>query len=254
MAACVLAVAAPASAELLAYYTFEGATDTQRLQNVAGASYSGTFIDTVPEYQSGSGVNGSGAYLFGGTFGSTFTPINIGLNISPAALPNVTFGGWFKATVVSGERRGLISHDDGGFDRSLLISENDSYCGFTGFNVAPCDSNPVETGEWVFLALAYDGVNGKVRLTVNGTHSVEVVGFPGGGETETTLGRNPNHDAPFAGYMDNVFFYDEYLDTAQLDQVRLNGAMPASVPEPGTAALMLGGLAVVAAGRLRRKG
>ena len=99
-AASLLSLTVPASAELIAYYTFDGNNDSACLQNVAGASYDGSFDGTAATYESGSGVGGSGAYLFGGALGNTFTPITIGLNINPGSMQRVTFGGWFKPTSI----------------------------------------------------------------------------------------------------------------------------------------------------------
>jgi hypothetical protein len=239
-----MASVTPAKAALIGYYAFEGnALDS------SGNGNHGTLSD-VPPYFVSSGYEG-GAYQFGANGDNTF--ITVPIDINPAALPAMTFGAWVNADVADPVIRGIISHDDGQFDRTLDVDVRGGgveWCIFLGGSVS-CDG-AVEPGAWTFIVARYDATTGSVGLTVNDLHIDFTSRFPGPSiETLTTIGRNPNFDSPFIGRIDNVFFFDEFLTAAEIDNIRLNGISVMPVTEPGTLALL--GLGLLAGMGLRRR-
>jgi len=225
-------LSAPANASLIGYYTFEG-----NANDVSGNGNHGVLSPTAPTVTA-SGYQGS-AYQFGTGNANTF--IDVPININPAILSEITFGAWVNADVADAVIRGVISHDDGGYDRTIDVDTRAAgvkWCAFKG-NEGICNDS-VGIDIWTFLAVRYDETQNIGQLTVNGVHTGSFATSFNSGKTVTTIGRNPNFDSPFKGRIDNVFFYDNYLSNQQLDDIYENGI---TVPEPTTLALMGLGLA-----------
>jgi hypothetical protein len=248
--AALVTCAHPAHAALIGYYTFEG-----NANDVSGNGNHGILSATAPTLTAaGGGYTGwdgaaSQAYAFGG--GNTF--ITVPIDINPAALPQVTFGAWVKAENLDNVIRGIISHDNGNFDRTLDMdtrgqSANVEWCLFVGPASGGVYCAEDATSDWTFLVARYDALTNVAQLTVNGMHSSLLATSNGGGLTTTTIGRNPNFDFPFIGLIDNAFFFNSYLTDAQLDEIRRNGITV--VPEP-SALLMLSAGAIALLRRRR---
>lgn len=235
---------ASASAGLIGYYEFEGnALDS------SGNGNHGVLSATAPTITA-SGFEGS-AYQFGAAGANTF--ITVPIDINPGVLPQVTFGGWFNADVADAVIRGLISHDDGAFDRTLTIDTRNGD-GVANWQMFAGGSNwfggvggDVVAGSWTFVAASYDA-SGSSCLFVDGLFGCTTA-LPGSSsETTTTIGRNPNFDFPFMGRADNIFFFDEALTEEELAFIFEFGI---TVAEPATFGLF--GLGMLAMGMARRR-
>jgi hypothetical protein len=247
-AAIGLACAAPsAQAALIGYYTFEDS-----VADVSGNGNHGTMGPAAPTYTA-NGHQG-GAYQFGA--GGQNTYVTVPVNINPSALPKVTFGAWFNADGADAVIRGLISHDNGGFDRTLTVDTRNgdgavNWQMFTGAGTAHFGgaTGNVVPDAWTFVAVVYDLLANTSCLYVNGAYGCVGASPSTDALSVTTIGRNPNFDFPFIGRIDDVFFFDEALSQAQLDDIRRNGI---AVPTPATLPLVL----VAAAGLVvsRRRG
>lgn len=240
--AATLALAAmPSYAELIGYYPLaNGANDA------SGHGNNGVFSNPSPTPVAAAGHDGQNTYLFGG--GSYLT---VPLDTRPTALPAVTMGGWFKPSNASPIST-LISLDDGGYDRELDIDYrggNISWSAFTGSGVLASGIAP-STTEWTFVAITYDQANNSVVLTVNNDSFTGVTNFGSNSHGSTTIGTNPTFtDESYSGLIQDVFFYDNALSQAQLQDIRQNGIQAAAVaPEPGSVALI--GFGLIAAGCL----
>ena len=238
-----LFVCVQAQGGLVGFYTFEG-----NARDVSGNGNHATFNGAT---LTASGFEGQ-AYDFTGTSTSHIVlPINI--NASSKSL--LTMGAWVHADTATG-LRGILSQDNGGFDRALGIDNrggcSGSWCfgAFTGSGVI---AGPVaSTSQWVFLAVRYNQGTGAVRLNVNTTQT-SAVGTAGPGVTNLTVGRNPSFSEFFDGRIDNVFVYDEFLSDARIEEIRTGGAAAISgVPEPATFGLIGASLAGVFLRRRRR--
>ena len=264
LAIALLAVltGASARADLVGYYTFEG-----NANDSSGHGNHGTLSPVAPVLTAaGGGYTGNGnanshAYQFG--TGSTYTDpnnsfITVTINIDPSSMPLVTFGAWVKADQTDSVIRGIISHDNGGFDRTIDVDNRADgiarWSFFTGSGTYSLVSSAAVTTNWTFLAARYNTVTNEAQFTINGFNTGVFNAVMGPGLSNTTIGRNPRFDMPFSGLIDNVFFYDEYLTNAQITDIYQNGVAPTATPEPSTFALGFGALTVLVVARRRRGG
>jgi len=217
-----------ASTKLLALYTFNG-TLADASGNGRTAHDSGT-----PTYVTGAPFGGK-AIVFNG-LGSAI--VTAPLNISVAGLKQVTFGGWFKAASIATPQYGIVSNDDGDFDRSIDIDARDpgggiKWSAFVGGSVN--GKVAVAVGKWVFVAVSFNQAvlpghyvlyvhSGSTTTTVSGTDH-----FDGNSvTTRVTIGKNPNFDHPFKGQAANVFFEHLILTPTQIANIIAHG--PSALP------------------------
>jgi hypothetical protein len=179
------------------------------------------------------------------------------ININPSALPKLTFGAWFNADGADAVIRGLISHDNGGFDRTLTVDTRNSdgavnWQMFTGGGTAhfPGAAGNVVPDAWTFVAVVYDMLANTSCLYVDGTYGCVGASPSTDALSVTTIGRNPNFDFPCIGRIDDVFFFDEALSKAQLDDIRRDGI---AVPTPATLPLVIAAAAGLVVSRRRVK-
>ncbi len=186
---------------LLAWFPLDGNSI-----DLSGNGYHGTVEGPVlTEDRFG---NPNGAYLFDGTDDYIHVP----LNINPSQHPQLTITAWAKANDATPIRQ-VISHDDGGFDRSLGIDYRGGGEGWSAFSgsAGVLGFQPVELGAWTFLAITYDQVNSIVRLYVNDTLQFEETGAMGEGHDFLRIGSNPNFVEYFDGAIDDVKIYNRVL-------------------------------------------
>jgi len=213
---------------VLALYSFNG--------TLADASGHGKAAhDTgTPTFTSGAPFGGK-AIVFDG---SGKAVVSVPLNISPAAMPQLTMGAWVNASSVATPQYGIISNDDGDFDRTLGIDTRPVARGvvwsaFIGGTVV--GRVPVTTNKWYFVAVSYDqsSMPGKYAFYVNnGSKTVTLRGaddFDSDSHTDVvSIGRNPSFDSFFTGKLANAFFYKGILTAKQIAAIAASG--PAAIP------------------------
>jgi hypothetical protein len=175
------------------------------------------------------GILTNGAGFVGGRSGQAFSfdgtneYVATQLDVSPAAMEVTTWEAWVYPTRLSfNGRQQILSDDNGGFDRSLLIETKSTNFGvFTGHGVwMPTNASP---NEWqhVVVVFALDHIDfykNGVRFLTNMV--------PGFGTTLNTLqiGRNPGYGEYFQGLIDEVAIYRRVLSPDEIQSLYQSGS------------------------------
>ena len=220
--------AAPYAKGLLALYSFNGT-----LKDSSRHGYTASDTGT-PRYAKGAPFGGKAIVFDGRGKAIATAPIDI----SVKQTRRLTMGGWFLATSIKTPQYGMISNDDGGYDRSLDIDNRNearapNWSACIGGDVV--GSVPVIPGKWVFVAVSFDQstLPGTYALYVHDANGTTVLrgaaDFDDSSITRAvTIGRNPTFDHPFAGKAANVFFYVGILTDRQIAQIVAHG--PSRIP------------------------
>jgi hypothetical protein len=226
---CVCISTVSARAGLLALYSFNGnLKDSSGHGKTAHASGAPTYVDGAPFGGRAISFDGSGHAI-----------VTAPLNISPAALPQLTMGAWVNASSVATPQYGIISNDDGSFDRSLDIDNRPltggAWSAFVGGEVV--GKVAATPNKWIFIAVSFDQAagpsTGTYKFYVNdGSKTITLAGadnFDANSVTTgVTIGRNPNFDQPFTGKVADAFFYAGILTKEQIEKIIARG--PSAIP------------------------
>jgi hypothetical protein len=133
-------------------------------------------------------------------------------------------GCWAKASSATPIRT-VLSHDNGGYDRTLGIDNRGGGGGWSAFSGSGqvLGFEPVTTGAWTFLAVVYNQTTGTVTLYVDDKLFLEA-GTLGQGNDLLRMGGHPWGIDFFPGVIDNVFVFSEALDDDQIAFIRETGA------------------------------
>lgn len=213
----------PSTGDLLLYLDMETAPVSYR--------YKGDLVETKGATAFAAGRLGA-AWQFDGQ-GSY---VQIPLDINPDKYPALTFTAWARYDgLESGGPFQVISHDDGGYDRSLGIdsrgAEGVGWSTFAG-SAAVLGSMPIKAGEWVFLASVYDQTSKTTTLYVNGLRKVAENAEMGTGHPHLRIGSNPSFGEHFTGLIDEVRVYGRALSTAEIAGLHGQTPVPPVLPSP----------------------
>jgi len=153
------------------------------------------------------------AYDFNGIDSTVITP----LDINPEKIPILSITCWVYPRSGNG-RRQIWSHDDGGYDRSLLI-ENDGWSVFIGGSDWATGQS-VDLDQWQFLAVVFTPTD--VIFYKNGEKiSYGTTGVTGVISNNTfTLGDNPaDFSEFFDGLIDEVRVYNRVLSDEEIQSM-----------------------------------
>jgi len=141
----LMAAVTPTSAEtgLVAYYPFDGDTNDHSGNGNDGTTHGATFV---------SGTSGQAL-----SFDGVDDYVSALVNINPDVMPQMTMAAWVRPDDGSPIRQ-VISHDNGGYARSLGIDHRGGGTGWSAFSGSGSvlGYHPVTIGEWVFVAAVYD--------------------------------------------------------------------------------------------------
>ncbi len=207
---------------LLAYLPLDG-----DVQDASGNENHGSIWGTPTPTE---GYRG-GAYEFGGFYDGDSIEIPVDINVT--AQPKLTMGAWVKTVPgFSYVINTVISHDSGGFDRTLVVDYRSGDFGWSIFQGSESVLGvvPIRHGEWTFVAAVYEQIGPiqdgvalqSVRLYVDGQELVGQ-GYVGPGFDRTWLGVNPEYYEPWIGSIDEAFIIGEVLEACDLEALRISG-------------------------------
>jgi len=187
---------------LVAYYPFDGDLVDHSGTVNNSTNHGATFV---------SGYSGQ-ALSFDGVDDYVFAPVNI----NPDVMPQMTMIAWARSNSTS--NGWVISHDNGGYDRTLTIDTRGGGPGWSAFSGSKgvLGYSPVTIGDWTFLAAVYDQDAETVKLYVNGALINEGEGKLGPGWEQIQIGSNPSHGRYFSGAIDEVRIYNRTLSADEL--------------------------------------
>jgi concanavalin A-like lectin/glucanase superfamily protein len=212
---------------LVAFYTFNGTlADSSGHGKTAKDSGVPTFVANAPF--------GGKAISFDGTGHAI---VSAPLNISVANLPRLTMGAWVLAKSFAAPPYGIMSNDNGNYDRTIDIDNRSApkvtWSAFVGGAVV--GSVPIIANKWYFVAVSYDNAPGPGSYVfyVNDGAKTTVLGGADAFDadsvtTSVTIGANPGFDQAFAGDVANAFFYSGVLTKSQIDAIIARG--PKAIP------------------------
>jgi hypothetical protein len=160
-----------------------------------------------------------GAFLFPGR--------EVGLtgevNINPDVMPECTLVTWAKYTGEpdAGTTQQVVSHDDGGYDRSIGLDSRAGQWGWSFFagNQQVVGGFPVEPGQWTKLVAVYNQPAKKFAFYAgDNVMELEEVEF-GSGLEATSLGTNPSYGEYFQGEIEPVRVYDRALTPEEIQSL-----------------------------------
>lgn len=186
----VIALSAqPARADLIGFYSLNG-----NANDLSGKGANATAVNNVSFV---TGYEGQAGSFNGGS-----SLIRLPIDINPGVMPLLTMGAWVLPDNVN-PVRGILSQDDGGFDRTLNIDYRgcgsaSCYSAFTGSGVLAGTAAAANPSDWVFVAASYNGLTGAIKLYVDGD-SFAATGMPRQGRTFIEIGHNPSFNEWFSG-------------------------------------------------------
>ena len=150
--------------------------------------------------------NPDSAFQFKGDQG-----LPVEFNLNPDALPQCTLVTWARYTGEPGGVQQVVSHDDGGYDRSLGLDDRGGQWGWSCFagSQGVLGGFPVKAGEWTFLAVVYDA--DKTTLYAGDEKAEAADARPGSGLEILNLGANPSYGEYFTGDVEPVMVFDRAL-------------------------------------------
>lgn len=150
--------------------------------------------------------------------------IESAVNINPDALPVCTMVTWAKFTgdEASESTQQVVSHDDGGYDRSIGLDGRAGKWGWSCFvgNQSVAGGFRVEPNKWTFLAAVYDQPAKKVTFYA-GDEKIEVNEVEMGNGLEIVrVGSNPSYGEHFTGEIEPVKLYTRALSEEEIQNLR----------------------------------
>lgn len=165
------------------------------------------------------------AFSFDGSQGAvSLFPVDI----SPSAYPLITIGMYINVDSLINNRGWVLGHDNGGYDRALMISDsrfNSRLSGTAGSN-SPYSSSLTDFSsnldQWFGVAVSYDQPNNTAIVYVNdlmGNSMVQTINTNmGGGNSFFSLGGLSTYGGHTVdALVDELFIFDRALSQRELD-------------------------------------
>lgn len=149
--------------------------------------------------------------------------LTLPVNINPKIMPQITIALWLKVENLEGIST-IISHNDGDFDRSIIIDGRKKTAllsVFVGGNQKVYGGINLPQNKWVFTAVSWNAENGKISLyLIDQNKNLSSISTnnvnPGKGKDFIKLGENPVSGDFFRGSMDQLMIWNQILSRDQI--------------------------------------
>jgi len=149
--------------------------------------------------------------------------ITLPVNINPDIMPRITVALWLRVEETAGINT-ILSHNDGGFDRSIIIDSRKSsplFSVFAGDNQKVYGGMNIPRNKWFFAAVSWNAENEKVSLyLIDQNKNFSVISTnninPGQGKEFITLGENPASGDFYIGAMSQLMIWDQILSMEEI--------------------------------------
>lgn len=204
-------VTAPTEAGLLLYMNMEK-SPSEYLYNGFPVTFKGITPNSQGKMGQAWNFDGKESYL------------KINLDINPIKYPQLTMSAWARYTGPDADGPfQVISHDDGGYDRSVGIDTRGntgrSWSTFVGSAGVLGSTEKVTKNNWAFLTSVYDQNAKTVSFYVNGVRVQAEKAELGGGHPYLYIGSNPSFGEHFTGDIDEVKIFGRALTPTEIQEM-----------------------------------
>jgi prepilin-type N-terminal cleavage/methylation domain-containing protein len=138
--------------------------------------------------------------------------VSTSVNINQSVMPTLTFEAWAYPTSIP-SRRELMSHDDGGYDRTIGLESDGMWHVFTGSGLWKPTS--VDLNKWQHIVVIFTPSN--LLFYKNGIrYSYGTTPTYGSSVYPMNIGRNPGFGEYFPGLIDDVRVYNRALSDSEI--------------------------------------
>ncbi|MFN0128960.1 MAG: LamG-like jellyroll fold domain-containing protein [Verrucomicrobiales bacterium] len=220
--AFALSAGSASAAELLGFYQFEENYEDSSPKNA----------DAVPsqnpeQLSFSAGFRGRGLDVNDPDGGAnTGGSVDLPIDVNPAQLPGVTFGGWVKIDPTTvGDFDGFMAIDNGGWDRGLTVNAQASNSFGIASGEAPTNLGEIVAATWQYVVGTFDIETGVSSLYVgNADAATQTTATQSGndltqvGEPVIEVGRYDNQDLD--AVVDDIFVFQGALTPFQVNAIR----------------------------------
>ncbi len=145
------------------------------------------------------------------------------VNLNSNEMPRISIAVWFKTETLQISRT-ILSHDNGGYDRTLILDGRSGSYGISGFGgptVQVFGGIPVPRDQWRLAVVTWDSEKREAVIAAKDTsNTLRVIkkesADPGEGLYVATLGKNPTYKEFFQGTIDEAVLWNRVLSEDEI--------------------------------------
>ena len=145
------------------------------------------------------------------------------VNLNPNEMPRISIAVWFKTETLQISRT-ILSHDNGGHDRTIILDGRSGRYGISGFGgptVQVFGGIPVPRNQWRLAVVTWDSEKREAVIAAKDTSNILQVikkesADPGEGTYTACLGKNPTFKEFFQGSIDEVVLWNRVLSEDEI--------------------------------------
>jgi len=145
------------------------------------------------------------------------------VNLNPNVMPRISIAVWFKTETLQISRT-ILSHDNGYYDRTIILDGRSGTYGISGFGgptVQVFGGIPVPRNQWRLAVVTWDSEKREAVIAAKDSSNILRIikkesADPGEGLYTTTLGKNPTFKEFFQGTIDEAVLWNRVLSENEI--------------------------------------